>query len=859
MTPRDPGLDDLMNHRVIHRYNPELGPGKVRIVEDRTLVVEFPKTGTVLRLAMDSEALRPLMLPAGCRALHEPTGIEVTVEATLPENRVRLTDGREVREDELWPLDQDDSLVERLARGDVDNVEDFALLVDALYLATIREADGLGSYLGGRIELFPHQLFAAEQASRTDPVRWLLADEVGLGKTVEACLILNRLVRTRRAERTLVIAPETLTVQWLGELWRKYHQVFVLLDNQRLADVEKEYGKGFNPFDAYGQIVLGMEMLVDNPHLSRQAVQAGVDLLIVDEAHHLRRPERHPGNPAYRLVRPICDLGRHVLLLTATPMEEDAHGFFRLLQLLRPEEFPEGLGFKDRIDAREPLPACTSATRRVDIGGLPPRVGRPVEVDETGDWSPLLELENEMSRREAVGPVHRSRKLQRIQRALSCGAALREILEPGDETGRRLADRAVKEDPRLEWLGNRAGEWRNAGDKTLVFVKHRESLETIRSEMSRRAQIRVGLFHEDLSPARRDIEVAQFRLADGPSMLVCTECGGEGRNFQFCTRVVLFDLPWEPMAVEQRIGRLDRIGRTIPVEIVYFRPPAGLGRSVAGLYESLGLFREPLGGLERELAGIGPAIQNAALSGGLPDAGGFDALVQEARSARDRVQDAAFHELHRNPFRNEMADSILGRVPAELEELNEEVVTVACERLGLHCERQRGEAVYAIEFGNRATIGSLQGVPGGSNFLGSFDRVEALEDERIDFLAAGHPIVEGLLAYLEESWRGRVALLHTTTRGEVPPGFGILAIVKDGPRFRPVAVDLAGKEKPEWARFVIRRPLRSRSVKPEVWAQQAGWGNRIRTLGRKLERHGAPVALAAFLIEQSIRKTTLGS
>jgi ATP-dependent helicase HepA len=731
--------------------------------------------------------------------------------------------------------------------------------VDALHLATIREADGLGSYLGGRIELFPHQLFAAEQASRADPVRWLLADEVGLGKTVEACLILNRLVRTRRAVRTLVIAPETLTVQWLGELWRKYHQVFVLLDDQRIVDVEKEYGKGFNPFDAYDQVVLGMEMLMENPHLSRQAVESGIDLLIVDEAHHLRRPEGHPGNPAYRLVRPICDLGRHVLLLTATPMEEDAHGFFRLLQLLRPEEFPEGVGFKTRIEAREPLPPCTSATRRVDIGGLPPRIGRPVEAAETGDWSPLLELEQEMSGREAEGPVHRGRKLQRIQRALSCGAALREILEPGDETGRRLADRAVVKDPRLDWLGNIARDWRNSADKTLVFVKHRESLEVIRSEMSRRAQIRVGLFHEDLSPARRDIEVAQFRLADGPSMLVCTECGGEGRNFQFCTRVVLFDLPWDPMAVEQRIGRLDRIGRTIPVEIVYFRPPAGLGRSVAGLYETLGLFREPLGGLERELAGIGPAIQNAALTGGALDKGDFDALVQEARSAHDRVRDAAFHELHRDPYRTEMADSILSSVPPDLEELNEEVVTVACERLGLHCERQRGKAVYSIEFGNRATVGSLEGVPGGSNYLGSFDRMEALGDDRIDFLAAGHPIVEGILAYLEEGWSGRIALLRTTSRGDVPPGFGILAIVKDGPKFRPVALDLKGNERPEWARFVIRRPLRSRSVRPEAWVQQAGWATRIRNLGRKLEQHGAPVALAAFLIEPSARKPTQGS
>ncbi len=162
----------------------------------------------------------------------------------------RATRPRSVPSPLTSPADRPASdLVERLARLDLDPVEDLALRLDALHLAERREADGLGSFLGGRIQLFPHQLHAAERASATDPVRWLLADEVGLGKTIEACLVLSRLLRTGRAERCLVVAPETLTVQWLGELWRKYHQVFVLLDEARLTDVARDYGQGMNPFD----------------------------------------------------------------------------------------------------------------------------------------------------------------------------------------------------------------------------------------------------------------------------------------------------------------------------------------------------------------------------------------------------------------------------------------------------------------------------------------------------------------------------------------------------------------------------------------------------------------------------------
>ena len=142
-------------------------------------------------------------------------------------------------------------------------------------------------------------------------------------------------------------------------------------------------------------------------------------------------------------------------------------------------------------------------------------------------------------------------------------------------------------DPRLDWLLTQAPRWRDAGEKTLVFVAHRETLEMLRTALSHRAQLASGVFHEELSPARRDTEVARFREPDGPSLLVSTECGGEGRNFEFCRRLVLFDLPWKPSVVEQRIGRLDRIGRRIPVEVVYFRPPGGIGADVVRLFEAL--------------------------------------------------------------------------------------------------------------------------------------------------------------------------------------------------------------------------------------------------------------------------------
>ena len=246
-----------------HRFNPELGTGRVTAIEGRVLVVHFPHTGTTLRLAATSDALVP-------RRSSRP------VQA-----------------------DRERSLLERLAAGEIDDTEDFLTRLDILHLLASREASGLGSFLGGRVRLFPHQLHVAERATARMPVRWLLADEVGLGKTIEAALIMNRLLHTQKIERCLVVVPEALTVQWLGELWRKYHQVFTLLDSPRLADVARDFGAGFNPFDAHRRAVIALETLIERPELTGQAVTAGIDLLVVDEAQRLRRP---PGILASRSI-----------------------------------------------------------------------------------------------------------------------------------------------------------------------------------------------------------------------------------------------------------------------------------------------------------------------------------------------------------------------------------------------------------------------------------------------------------------------------------------------------------------------------------------------------------------------------
>ena len=745
---------------LFHRFNPDLGPGRVEKAAGRRLVVRFPKSGGLLTLAADDAALRPVVLTPG-QGVTAGFGGEPAILSALQDGMAVLVDGRRFPVSEIWPLEPPSDPLDRLAALDVDGVAAFINRLDGLLLEGVRQARGLGSFLGGRIRIFPHQLHVAERATAAEPVRWLLADEVGLGKTVEACLILSRLVRTGRAERTLVVAPASLTVQWLGELWRKFHQTFVLLDRRRREDVAKEHGAGFNPFEAHRNLVVALEDLTEESELAGSARSADFDLLVVDEAHRLERPAGSGGNDAWRTVAPLAERSRHVLLLTAAPLETDVAGFFNLLSLLRPDAYRSLGEFAASLAEERPLPPVTSATRRADLGGLPPRTPVPVDLSRSPSQSGLT----------------------------------------GDE-------RADLADPRVAWLAQTT-----LPGKTLVFVHDLPSLQALKARLETRTRRRVAVFHEELTPERGDLEVAEFRRERGPSFLVSTEAGGEGRNFEFCRRLVLFDLPTDPAAVEQRIGRLDRISRTSPVEIVYFRPPDGFGRELVALYERIGLFHVPLGGLERSLAHVEEAVRKAERLWKAGQRLPVDELAAEVLEATRAQRAAVYHHLHVGGFRAGMADDVLARIPTDLDARMEEFVLGAARQFDLETGERAGVRTWYLELGGEALVEHLPGVPSGSRFLGTFDRGEAVQKEEIDFFSSGHPLVEGLFAELADGPRGRAAVV--TLAGTGLSGAGILFVHRSGPDLDFQAVALDGSLRPDWAALLVERRHGLRAGRPD--------------------------------------------
>jgi len=774
--------------KLLHPFNPELGVGVVREVEGRFLLVYFPVTDQELTLSTTGSGLHRLVLSKGDRARLISTAEEVQIETATEDHRYRLADGREVPDADVWPDAPSETPVERLATLRLDKLASLRNRVAGLELMKLREAGGLGSFLGGRIDLFPHQLHVARKAVESDPVRWLLADEVGLGKTVEACLVLSALLRTRRAERALVLAPSTLTIQWLGELYRKFHQVFVVLDHDRIESVELDYGEGVNPFDVHPFAVASLELLGSDERLLRLARDAGLDVVVVDEAHRLA------AEGWIDEVGPLVREARHALLLTATPLQADRQGFFLLLQMLHPDRFPDFAAFEERLEAGEAELPCTSAVRRREVGGLPPREPRAVDLELPPNGRPL---------------------------------------QP--ET-----------DPRALWLARNAPRWAARGEKALVFVHERESLEALTRFLESKTRRRVTVFHEGLSAAKRDIEIAAFRESPVP-LLISTEAGGEGRNFQFCDRMVHFDLPLDPVQLEQRIGRLDRIGREKPVEIVYFRHlPSGASADsldLGRLYEQLDLFGRPAAGLDAALAGLRPTIEAAAREGKALDEAQMIAKLEEARSSATRNVASVFY---RDAYTPEMAEEILDCVPDDLEAKTLGFAVGAAEDLGFECVEKGGSSLFYLEFGSGAKIDSLPGVEGGSRFLGTFDRAEAVAKEELEFFASGHPLIEGLLLEIEDGNRGRAVLCELNIDLGRPGAAGMLGLFKDGADWQAVVIEANGTPRSEWVEPVLEGLFSARNVKPETWGIGDGWSEAVRGLAEHLVGPGEMVACAFF-------------
>ena len=358
-----------IGQRWISEAEAELGLGIVLDIANRRLTLSFPAAGERRTYAMENAPVSRVVYQVGEKVRHQD-GTVMKVTRVLEQQGCLLYHGlvfdkdKNLTQEELAiPEFELDSFVQfstprdRLFAGQIDKHTHFTLRYKTLnYLNQHRQSSIFGLD-GPRVQLLPHQLYIANEVAQRHAPRVLLADEVGLGKTIEAGLVLHQQLISGRVSRALVVVPTSLQHQWLVEMLRRFNLAFTLLDEKRCQaiegldsfeesidfiddfndDVEREKTSD-NPFESAQLILCSLDFLTKNPERYAQALQATWDLLLVDEAHHLQWSEKNV-SPAYQCVDGLAKVAKGLLLLTATPEQLGLESHFARLRLLDPDRY----------------------------------------------------------------------------------------------------------------------------------------------------------------------------------------------------------------------------------------------------------------------------------------------------------------------------------------------------------------------------------------------------------------------------------------------------------------------------------------------------------------------------------------
>ena len=527
-----------------------------------------------------------------------------------------------------------------LLRGDrlaLAPIRDFRLSLRAARLSMVAGFDQLLALPWLReVELLEHQLRAARTVLRRLRGRALLCDEVGLGKTVEAGMILLELVVRGLARRVLILTPPALVEQWQAEMRRKFGLDFIVHDDALFKE------QGAAAWLKHDHIIASYHTAKREPH-RRAILDQEWDVVIIDEVHHFR-------NRTTQLWRMAAELRKkYILLLTATPVQNDLEELFNLVTLLQPGLLSTARAFQrhfvDRRDKLMPrnveqlhqqleevmvrnrrsmvgfqLTRRIARTQVVPLGPpeqglyddvsrfirgrlragseskpLRPFTGPPVPYRRRGKRGALSRMSLITLQKELGSSAHAAAPtLERLALDERSTSAERQTLEEFAERARGIQDSA-KADYLLQLL-------RDLPDKLVIFTQFRETQAMLQRRLAAAGES-LAVFHGGLTRLEKEEAIRQFQ---GPArILLSTDAGSEGRNLQFCNALCNFDLPWNPMKIEQRIGRLSRIGQKRDVLVFNLVAAGTLEAAVLHLLEAkIAMFELVIGEIDMILGNL---------------------------------------------------------------------------------------------------------------------------------------------------------------------------------------------------------------------------------------------------------------
>ena len=797
-----------LGQRWISDTESELGLGTVVALDARMVTLLFPATGeNRLYARNDSPITRVMFNPGDTITSHD--GWQLKVADVAEENGLLVYTGTRLDTQEenvtLREVFLDSKLVfskpqDRLFAGQIDRMDRFALRFRARRYQSEQYRMPWSGLRGQRTNLIPHQLHIANDVGRRHAPRVLLADEVGLGKTIEAGMIIHQQLLAGAAERVLIVVPETLQHQWLVEMLRRFNLRFALFDDDRYAEAQHDAD---NPFETEQLVICSLDFVRRNKQRLEHLCEAEWDLMVVDEAHHLVWSEEAPSRE-YLAIEQLAAQVPGVLLLTATPEQLGLESHFARLRLLDPNRFHDFEQFVEEQQNYRPVAdavAMLLAGKHLsdsELNTLSDLIGEQ-------DIEPLLQTANstrdgaESARQELVSMLldrhGTSRVLFRNTRNGVKGFPKRElhtvklplptqyqtaikvsgIMGARKSSEERARDMLYPEqiyqefegdtgtwwnfDPRVEWLMGYLTSHRS--QKVLVICAKATTALQLEQVLREREGIRAAVFHEGMSIVERDRAAAWFSEEDtGAQVLLCSEIGSEGRNFQFASHLVMFDLPFNPDLLEQRIGRLDRIGQAHDIQIlVPWLEKTAQSVLVRWYHEGLDAFEHtcPTGRT------IYDSVYNELINylAAPEETEGFDELIKSCREQHDalkaQLEQGRDRLLEINSNGGEQAQALAESIAGQDNDTG--LVNFAMnlfDIIGIN-QDDRGEHMIVLTPSDHMLVPDFPGLPEDGCTI-TFNRDVALSREDAQFITWEHPLIRNGLDLILSGDTGSCAL-----------------------------------------------------------------------------------------------------
>jgi ATP-dependent helicase HepA len=788
-----------IGQRWISDSESELGLGTVVAIEGRMVTLLFPASGENRFYAMADAPVTRVVFNVGDE-ISSTDDWSMTISELEEVDELIIYHG--VRHDTQEPVQLREMFLshflkfnkpqDRLFAGQIDRFDSFVVRYQTLVKRFEQQQSELKGLMGGKVSLIPHQLYIASEVGRRISPRVLLSDEVGLGKTIEAGLIIHQQLIAGLAKRVLIVVPDALQYQWLIEMLRRFNMHFSLFDEDRCIEA---YADAENPFETEQLVLCSLDFLRRKKKRFEQVAEAEWDLLVVDEAHHLQWDEQNPSRE-YQVIEHLAQQIAGVLLLTATPDQLGHQSHFARLRLLDPDRFYDYAAFLEEEQHYQPVAEAAQAL--LDTGRLSDQhANQLTELLSENDIQPLINLINDKQATEEQQLQAKQELLQHLldrhgtgrvlfrntrnaiagfpKRQLSAyplnlpsqyktalkvqqmmqgnNSGLNNQLMFPEELYQQFEGEAenaaswTQYDPRIDWLISFL--LANKQKKVLLICAKAATALAIEDAVRTREGIRGTVFHEDMSLLERDKAAAYFAQDEaGAQLMVCSEIGSEGRNFQFAQHIVLFDLPINPDLLEQRIGRLDRIGQKhdIQIHVPYLQdtPQQSLLR---WYHEGLNAFEHTCPAGSEIYKEFGERL-NTILASAEAAPAELDALIkdtaqryQELRQKLDAGRDRLL-EIHSSG--GSKAQQLIEKIQSA--EQDPRFVTFSLrlfDSIGIN-QDDKGENALVLHASEQMIVPSINGLPEDGCTI-TYDRDTALSRDEIQLMSWEHPLLQSCI------------------------------------------------------------------------------------------------------------------